>query len=281
MKQMNRKSYLGDACAKAIEFQLDKMINVDKEAVYYSKEKVCKLEAQNSALEGDIYSYQQQADQLESELESLLKINDMYQETIKQLEEVISNKDRIIADHLMTIGKLTEGQAQDLQDIRMMFFSQQKDLVNQIAAQRAKFKKASEKFSREITTWEAIEKKYKKDIGELKEEILLAKKILKDPNLSTLASRKFHNTIDQTNDRKMVVEGAQIHDIIEQENEKAEEFEVEIERPMNRYIPGCRILYNKEVPAASITIQNQFKKLNFSQFTPQTIKIRRAGGRST
>lgn len=58
MKQFNRKSYLGDECAKAIDAQLNKMIDVDKEAVYYSKEKVCKLEAQNHALEGDIYGYQ-------------------------------------------------------------------------------------------------------------------------------------------------------------------------------------------------------------------------------
>ena len=48
---------------------------------------------------------------MESELESLLKINDLYQDTIKQLEEVITNKDRIIGDHLHTIAKLTEGSA--------------------------------------------------------------------------------------------------------------------------------------------------------------------------
>jgi hypothetical protein len=78
----------------------------------------------------------------------------------------------------------------------MMFFTKQKDLVTQIQTQRTKFKKASDKFSKEIQTWEAIEVKYKGDINELKEEILLAKKILKDPNLSTLASRKFNHTID-------------------------------------------------------------------------------------
>jgi hypothetical protein len=35
------------------------MIDIDKEAVYHNKEKICKLEAQASAFEGDIYSYQQ------------------------------------------------------------------------------------------------------------------------------------------------------------------------------------------------------------------------------
>jgi hypothetical protein len=42
----------------------------------------------------------------------------------------------------------------------------------------------------------------------------MAKKILKDPNLCTLANRKFNNTIEQNNDRKMIVEGAQIHELL-------------------------------------------------------------------
>ncbi len=34
-----------------------------------------------------------QADQLESELENLLNINEMYQDTIKDMEQVIEKKD--------------------------------------------------------------------------------------------------------------------------------------------------------------------------------------------
>jgi|APCry1669190288_1035285.scaffolds.fasta_scaffold83092_1 hypothetical protein len=48
---------------------------------------------------------------MESELENLLKINSMYQDTIQGLEGVIKIKDRIIHDHLNTISKLTEGRA--------------------------------------------------------------------------------------------------------------------------------------------------------------------------
>lgn len=40
-----------------------------------------------------------------------MKINDMYQETIKELKVVIEKKDKIITDHLHTIAKLTEGSA--------------------------------------------------------------------------------------------------------------------------------------------------------------------------
>ena len=42
----------------------------------------------------------------------------------------------------------------------------------------------------------AIEEKYREEIKNLEGELLLAKKILKDPNLSILATRKFKSTID-------------------------------------------------------------------------------------
>ena len=92
----------------------------------------------------------------------------------------------------------------------------------------------------------------------------MAKKILKDPNLNTLANRKFNGTVDQKNDRKMIVEGAQIHEILEQADEKKEEFECEIERPTNHMIPGTKILFNNEIAASELTRKNQFKKLNFT-----------------
>ena len=44
----------------------------------------------------------------------------------------------------------------------------------------------------------------------MKEEILIAKKILKDPNLCTMANRKFNATIDKIDDTKFIVKGAVI-----------------------------------------------------------------------
>jgi len=44
----------------------------------------------------------------------------------------------------------------------------------------------------------------------MKEEILMAKKILKDPNLCTLASRKFNKTVDKVDERKFIVKGAEV-----------------------------------------------------------------------
>jgi len=58
-------------------------------------------------LEADIIAYKEQSDVYEANLNSLLKINEMYQETIKQLEEVVKGKESIITDHLHTISKLT------------------------------------------------------------------------------------------------------------------------------------------------------------------------------
>jgi len=60
-----------------------------------------------------------------------------------------------------------------------------------------------------------IDEKHKLEIIELKEEILLAKRILKDPGLSAMATKKFHGTVDKENEAKIVVKGAVIHDIIE------------------------------------------------------------------
>lgn len=103
---------------------------MEKEQQLAAKDHTAMLEAKVNRMGGDIYSYQMQAGQLENELDNLLKINDMYQDTIKSLEDVIQNKDKIIQDHLHTIAKLTEGNAQELKDIKLMFFSKQKDLVD-------------------------------------------------------------------------------------------------------------------------------------------------------
>lgn len=66
------------------------------------------------------------------ELDSLMSINGLYQKSIKDLEEVIESKDRQIEDNLNTIQKITEGGSQELKDIKMLFFSKNQDLVNQI-----------------------------------------------------------------------------------------------------------------------------------------------------
>lgn len=64
-----------------------------------------------------------QSDQLGSELVNLLKINEMYQDTIKELEGIIIRKDGIIKENMEAISKLTKGGEQDLKEIRNMFFS--------------------------------------------------------------------------------------------------------------------------------------------------------------
>ena len=57
------------------------------------------------------------------------------------------------------------------------------------------------------------------------------------------------------------------------------EFECELEKPNNKLLPGYEIMKNSELPATALTLKNQFKKLNFTHFTPNTIKIRRAAGK--
>ena len=111
---------------------MEKMVHVEQQQSYENKEKIIQLNDTVHQLEGDIQGYKFSADQLECELENLLKINDMYQDTIKELKNVIEKKDRIISDHLHTIAKLTEGSARELEDIKLVFFSKSKDLVTKI-----------------------------------------------------------------------------------------------------------------------------------------------------
>ena len=49
----------------------------------------------------------------------------------------------------------------------------------------------------------------------MKEELLMAKQILKDPTLSRMATTKFHHLIDKVNDDKICTEGAIITDLLE------------------------------------------------------------------
>lgn len=117
----------------------------------------------------------------------------------------------------------------------------------------------------------------------MKEEILIAKKILKDPNLCNIASRKFNNTVDKVDEKKFIVKGAVVTGLLPQEEDEMKEFECEIEKPKGRdkkLLPGTTVSTNADLPASSLTLKNQFKKLNYTHFTPNTIKIRQAGGRT-
>ena len=110
--------------------------------------------------------------------------------------------------------------------------------------------------------------------------MLLAKRILRDPNLSQLATRKFKTTINQDADDKFICVDAVITDILEQKGDENEMFECELKnKNQDKMLMGTKLKFNKDVPATELGPVNQFKKLNFDQTTPNTIKIRRAGRR--
>ena len=52
------------------------------------------------------------------------------------------------------------------------------------------------------------------EIENAKQELLLAKKILKDPTLSKMATLKFNNVIDKINEEKICKEGTLITDLL-------------------------------------------------------------------
>ena len=49
----------------------------------------------------------------------------------------------------------------------------------------------------------------------MKDEILIAKRILKDPNLTQIVSRQFNANIDRGNEGRMITGDAQVRDLIE------------------------------------------------------------------
>lgn len=48
----------------------------------------------------------------------------------------------------------------------------------------------------------------------------MAKRILKDPHLSQLASRKFHEAISKNTDNKFLCENSILHDLLDQQEEE-------------------------------------------------------------
>ena len=56
----------------------------------------------------------------------------------------------------------------------------------------------------------------------------MAKRILRDPNLSLQATRKFNVTVDQVRPGKLLVAGAEVKDLIGNEKEEEKDYEVEL-----------------------------------------------------
>ena len=165
---------------------------------------------------------------MESELDNLLKINEMYQDTIQELEGIVRKKDSIIADHLSTIAILTDGKSQELKDIRLTFFSSHQELVGMMSKQKREFVKHNETFDRENKLRDATEKQLREKYEAIKEELLTAKKILKDPNLSLIATRKFNGHIEKSDPGKFMAKNCVLSDLQEEPEKETEEFEVEM-----------------------------------------------------
>ena len=71
---------------------------------------------------------------------------------------------------------------------------------------------------------EGIEKKKDEKIADMAEDILTAKRILKDPNLCYYASRKFNSTFDKYDGTKLLVPGAKVTNLIEEKKDKQQNF---------------------------------------------------------
>ena len=87
--------------------------------------------------------------------------------------------------------------------------------------------------------------------------------------------RRFHECVEKESDAQFLAAGGIVTEIIEQQEDELKNFEVELVEPnKDKIVPGTKIIPNSKVPKEALTLKNQFAKLNFSQFTPHTIKIR-------
>jgi len=84
-----------------------------------------------------------------------------------------------------------------------------------VAQWRDKYKQANDRCKSEIELRDEIANKLNAEIEDLKEELLMAKRILRDPQLSQLASRKFHDSINKNNETKFLADGTVLTELLE------------------------------------------------------------------
>lgn len=113
---------------------------------------------------------------------------------------------------------------------------------------REKLVKQNDYFTKEMDARGTIQRKHVKQIKDLREEILMAKRILKDPRLSLLATRKFNALIDKENEEKFMLKSALVTDIIKKQDEQFEVFECELLDAHKLKLPeGKRMKMDHEV----------------------------------
>ena len=119
-----------------------------------------------------------------------------------------------IWENTETIGKLSKGNIDDLADLKNMFFTKSQDLVSTMIKERKKYMDVIRSYQDEIDLKAQVEKKQDQEMNTMREEILIAKKILKDPSLTEMVNKKFGKNIDTKNQNRMTINGAQVRDII-------------------------------------------------------------------
>lgn len=261
------RSYIGEACIKGINQYVAKITDIEKSCVMADRTKMVAMEDQIRELLGDVSRYHKQAEQMDAELGALIGLNEEFQETVRRAEAHLRDRDEELAELRRAIEKLCTGNAADLADLKKFFFSKNSALLDQMRGHAEDFAKAGRKFAVETNLHEAARGVLEREILDLKHELLLAKRILKDPNLSKLANRKFKTTLDQDNPAKFFVAGAQIKELVEDDDEKEERLEIELcptRKDKGKLLPGTQMLYNSQLPASELTKKNQFKKLTFT-----------------
>ena len=94
-------------------------------------------------------------------------------------------------------------------------------------------KKHTDKFKYEIDAKDVVITQQSQKIAHLLEEVLIAKRILKDTKLNTAANKRYQGSIDTEDPTKFMVGNSILTDIMEAQGEDNKMFEVENLAPEN------------------------------------------------
>eukprot|EP00347_Sterkiella_histriomuscorum_P005703 403355590 len=167
-------------------------------------------------------------DQLKLEGTINMQFSEVLNEEISQLKQKLKISENRCSDQQKIIEQLSRGQKDDFQDLQLMFFGKEKDLVSKIHEEKAKFQQFQKEIDIEIDLKDTIISRLEQHLNVLKKEIVAGKRILQDPRLSSLVTRNYRSNIEGRNSPdKFIKDESTITEILRKQDVKRQEIEVQ------------------------------------------------------
>ncbi|CDW86708.1 UNKNOWN [Stylonychia lemnae] len=215
----------------------------------------------------EISSYKQQLDQVKSEYKNLENYSDMISLDLERIRAKYSVSENRCKDLQKIIESMSKGHKDKFEDIQLMFFGKEQDLVSKINEEKARFDKFKSEIDIELKIKDTIIERLENYNKVLKNEITMGKRVLQDPRLSQIVSRNFRSNIQDFNQNDYFLkENSKVATILKEQDELRKNIEVqgipdEVMRiRSDNYTPG--ILRIKQKMNNSVTIQSDTESIN-------------------